>query len=251
MLVQEDVHDIDNKKIKQSKSRRTMVKFVIKDTGAGVSEENQSVIFQKYQQANISVARHFGGTGLGLSICQSLVERMGGTIGVDSTLGKGSSFWVVLPADIPSEEEEEQQELSEEDPAKDTTVAHRLNVLVAEDNKVNQKLLANMLRRMGHTSTIAENGKQAIELVQRESFDIVLMDIQMPVMDGFEATRRLRTMGYADLAIYGLTASMTRSDFTELGFNDWLPKPMTMKDLKAKLHDFGTSLNLIQPEAKQ
>ena len=222
-----------------------MVKFVVKDTGIGISEEQQEVIFQKYQQANVSVARNFGGTGLGLSICRSLVQMMGGSMGVHSQVGHGAAFWFVLPAELPTEKElagDVDDEL-EDSPVKDGVNPNQptdvgLNILIAEDNKVNQKLLTKMLQRMGHTSTLAENGKEAIELVERNpnSYSCVLMDIQMPVCDGLEATRRLRTMGFNELPIYGLTASVARSDFVELGFNDWLPKPIRMKDLKSKLY---------------
>jgi CheY-like chemotaxis protein len=127
---------------------------------------------------------------------------------------------------------------------------------VVEDNKINQKVAANMLKRMGHKATLVDDGQQAIDLIQKMQqeyigvnlnnsthrptvhcfFDAVLMDIQMPVMDGLEATRRLRLLGYKDLPIFGLTASQKRSDFTELGFDDWLPKPIPMNDLSQKLH---------------
>jgi signal transduction histidine kinase/ActR/RegA family two-component response regulator len=210
-----------------------MVRFEISDTGMGISAEHKNIIFRKYQQANAAVARNFGGTGLGLSICQSLSQNMGGTIGVESELGHGATFWVTLPADIPAEAD--MAERAEDDP---TEFSRGLHILVAEDNKVNQKLLANMLKRMGHTSEIAFNGKKAIEMLEENpnGYDVILMDIQMPVMDGLEATRRIRSMGYADLPIFGLTASVTRSDFSELGLDDWLPKPIPMKELRSKLH---------------
>jgi CheY-like chemotaxis protein len=230
--------------------RRPYVKFVVRDTGIGISEEHQDLIFKKYKQGNASVARHFGGTGLGLSICKLLVRNMGGTIGVDSKLGKGASFWFALPADLATE-----KDLAE--PAEDNADQNDyggLNVLIAEDNRVNQKLLASMLKRMGHKSTLAENGKEAIERVQeaaaagglQQQYDVVLMDIQMPVMDGLEATRRLRTLGYTNLPIYGLTASVQRSDFSELGLDDWIPKPVPMKDLKSKLYRLQKCQSLLQ-----
>ena len=160
----------------KGQGRRPMVKFTVKDTGIGVGDDCKNVIFQKYQQANASVARNFGGTGLGLSICQLLVRTMGGTIGVESELGKGAAFWFILPAELPVEQEP--VEPSDHEAAIDIGC---LNILVAEDNKVNQKLAAHMLRRMGHKSKLAENGKVAIEMIQKEKFDVVLMDIQMPV----------------------------------------------------------------------
>jgi CheY-like chemotaxis protein len=133
----------------------------------------------------------------------------------------------------------------------------QLNILVAEDNKINQKLVANMLKRMGHNATMVDNGQEAINVIEKlqacsqsdvtddnccrstchSFFDAVLMDVQMPVMDGLEATRRLRHMGYTNLPILGLTASQKRSDFEDLGFDDWLPKPIPMNELKAKLHN--------------
>lgn len=210
---------------------KPMVRFEVSDTGIGISAEHKTIIFRKYQQANASVARNFGGTGLGLSICQLLTQNMGGSIGVESELGLGAMFWVTLPADIP--DEVDISETPEDDPSEDLGGLH---ILIAEDNKVNQKLLVNMLKRMGHTSEIACNGKIAIEMIEHSDYDVVLMDIQMPVMDGLEATRRLRTMGYASLPVYGLTASVARSDFQELGFNDWIAKPIPMKDLKSKLN---------------
>ncbi|KAL7572744.1 hypothetical protein ACA910_009011 [Epithemia clementina (nom. ined.)] len=207
-----------------------MVKFIVKDTGVGLAEEHQSTIFLKYQQANASVTRQYGGTGLGLSICQLLVKGMGGSIGVESELGKGSSFWFTIPAELPADEGE--VDVNEDDPAMDSTSLH---ILVAEDNKVNQKLVVHMLKRFGHTCDVADNGKIAVEMVQDGHYDCCLMDIQMPTMDGLEATKTLRSMGYTDLPIYGLTASVARSDFRELGFNAWITKPVPMKDIKAKL----------------
>jgi CheY-like chemotaxis protein len=246
--------------------QQPMIKFAVVDTGIGISNEQKSIIFQKYQQANNTIARNYGGTGLGLSICHSLVEMMGGSIGVDSELGKGASFWFVLPANMPTAKDlagEADEEESNETNAVCTSTnigmgqlpnktSQGLNILVAEDNKINQKLVVNMLQRLGHTAVVAENGNEAIEMVQRwgaagdrslprsddchPPFDVCLMDIQMPVCDGFEATKRLRCMGYTCLPIYGLTASVVRSDYSDLGFNDWLPKPIRMKDLKVKLH---------------
>ena len=218
------------------------LRIVVTDTGMGINKENQKTIFEKYQQANLSVARNFGGTGLGLSICKLLVEQtMGGTIGVDSELGEGSSFYITLPIEVPEEHTDDSSRLANGGEKKEEN-GTSLKILVAEDNKINQKLVANMLKRMGHKSTLVENGRQAIDTIVKSSdeengviYDAVLMDIQMPVMDGLEATRRLRTSGFTDLPILGLTASVKRSDYEELGFTDWLPKPILMKDLKAKL----------------
>jgi len=150
---------------------RPFVRFAVRDTGMGISEENQSAVFRKYQQANASVARNFGGTGLGLSICDLLVQSMNGSIGVESQLGEGSTFWISLPAEVPTEEhlhESTEDDISHE--------SRSLHILVAEDNKVNQKLLASMLKRMGHTLDLAGNGKEAVDLMQCHRYDVVLME---------------------------------------------------------------------------
>lgn len=155
---------------------------------------------------------------------------MGGTIGVISDAGRGSSFHVTLP--IIEALNEKIDDTTGVDGYKGNQKSNKsMHILVAEDNKINQKVVANMLKRMGHRSTLVENGRQAIDMIEKKNskrsssgglcYDAVLMDIQMPVMDGLEATRRLRTMGYSDLPILGLTASVKRSDYEELGFDDW------------------------------
>jgi signal transduction histidine kinase/ActR/RegA family two-component response regulator len=228
---------------KRDRKGRPMLRFEVRDTGMGINDEGQTLVFKQYQQANTSVARQFGGTGLGLSICQLLVQNMEGLIGVESELGKGSTFWFILPAELPGEDDV--AELIDEE---ETADLGGLNVLVAEDNKVNQKLVANMLKRMGHKATISQNGKEAIERIQEDpqKYDVVLMDIQMPVMDGLEATRRLRSLGHTDLPIYGLTASVQRANFFDLGFNDWIAKPIPMKVLKAKLYRLKQYQSLVR-----
>lgn len=217
----------------QDTETASMIKFIVTDSGMGISKKHQGIIFNQYQQGSVSVARNFGGTGLGLSICKLLIGTMGGYIGVESEIGHGTSFWFTLPLQLPKDDGD--------DPVEESLDASNrsergLHILIAEDNKVNQKLLASMLKRMGHTWDLAENGKVAIERVETTTYDVVLMDIQMPVMDGLEATRRIRSLGYSDLPILGLTASVSRSDFTELGFNDWLPKPIPMKELNNRLY---------------
>jgi CheY-like chemotaxis protein len=234
---------------KNGQMPKNWIKFVIIDTGMGIPEDHQGLIFNKYHQSASSIAREHGGTGLGLSICKLLLETMGGTMGLDSEVGKGSSFWFSLPVEVPVEVAV--VELVEDDTEQQEG---KLDILVVEDNKVNQKLVKRMLDRLGHKTTIAENGQVAIDYVQQNSFDLVLMDIQMPVMDGLEATKRLRRLGYTDLQIFGLTASVLRSDFSELGFDDWIPKPVTLKDLKTRLVKFQQSLlqkRHIEPEQVQ
>jgi signal transduction histidine kinase/ActR/RegA family two-component response regulator len=227
---------------KSTSKTKSWIKFVVTDTGCGIPKEHQKTIFEKHQQGNVSVARNYGGTGLGLSICQLLVNSMKGDIGVDSHEGHGSSFWAALPIELP----EECSSTSDESETNFEETDHSLNILLAEDNRINQKLMKNIFKRFGYELTIAQNGKEAVDMVQKDSYDVVFMDIQMPVMDGLEATRRLRSMGYKDLPIYGLTASVKQSDFIELGFNDWLPKPIPMNDLKAKLQKLLKSKRLAE-----
>jgi K+-sensing histidine kinase KdpD len=172
----------------------SMIKFVIHDTGPGIQKEHLSMIFNDYYQGSVSVARTHGGTGLGLSICKLLVSKMGGTIGVTSEYGKGSSFWFCLPAIVPEEAAPDVEE-TVNSPLVPEALLDKLNILVAEDNLVNQKLVQRILERMGHHSIIVENGREAITTIEEhknrgDRFDVVLMDIQMPVMDGLEATRR-------------------------------------------------------------
>ena len=216
-------------------------KFVyisVEDTGVGLSAENQDRVFSKYHQAHSSTARTNGGTGLGLSICKSLVHAMGGKIGVESDLGEGSTFWFALPLRNASKEAMDRHcHTCTVDTTCDSHSIHPLNILVAEDNVVNQKLISKMLKRLGHDSTIAANGQIALGMLaeRHNHFDVVLMDVQMPVMDGLEATKRLRARGYTNLPIIALTASVKQCDFQDLGFDDWLPKPTKLNQLQVKL----------------
>lgn len=170
---------------------KSMVKFAVQDTGIGIEEEHRGMIFNDYYQGDASVARTHGGTGLGLSICKLLVSRLGGTIGVESEFGSGSCFWFCLPAEIPKDCLNSVDATVSFDTQTKGENKKTLNVLIAEDNRVNQKLLKRMLERMGHRAVVAEDGMDAIEQVEarksdgRDHFDVVLMDIQMPKMDGY------------------------------------------------------------------
>jgi signal transduction histidine kinase/AmiR/NasT family two-component response regulator len=211
---------------------RSILRFAVSDTGMGISTDHQKHIFVKYQQADPSVARHYGGSGLGLSICTSLVRLMGGSIGVESEVGKGSTFWFEAPFEKP-----ENLKLKGEGKADSEDTVCGLSVLVAEDNKVNQKVVSAMLRRLGHKVTIAANGQIALDLLEQGDFDVILMDVQMPVLDGIEATKEIRRRGWTRPVI-GLTASFQWSElgfYQEIGMDDCLGKPVMLKDLRSAI----------------
>ena len=221
--------------LEQDRTGRVILRFAVKDSGIGIDSKHLTDIFTKYNQAAPAIATEFGGTGLGLSICKSLSNNMGGSIGVDSTIGVGSTFWVQIPFNSPPTMTVNQSPMIAKEDAKKHAKARNLKILVAEDNGVSQKLLSKMLSRLGHQATVVANGKEALNAVQEHSFDLVLMDIQMPVMDGIEATKAIRSSGKAELPIMGLTASVRREDFQDIGLNDWIGKPVRLKELQAKI----------------
>ncbi len=171
---------------------RSRLTFEVEDTGIGIAPEVLPTLFQPFIQADPSTTRRFGGTGLGLSICRRVIERMGGAIGVRSEVGVGSRFHFQLELDSarPPADAGERAFPS-------PTPARSLRVLVADDNAVNQKVAVAMLRRLGHRPEVVANGTEAVRAVEADAFDVVLMDCQMPEMDGFEATRRLRASNHA------------------------------------------------------
>jgi len=212
------------------------LRVAVEDTGIGIPPAAQGRIFERFVQADDSIRHRFGGTGLGLSISRTLIEALGGRIGVISTEGRGSSFWFEIPLRACA--------VPERAPGTPTHIepSPPLRILVAEDSPINRELVSAMLAEDGHTVICAENGRQALERLGAESVDVVLMDVSMPEMDGVEATRRIRAMeGSAcrSIPILGLTAHAVPEmvlSFIEAGMDDVLTKPVRLKDLQTALN---------------
>jgi CheY-like chemotaxis protein len=225
-------------------SERIPVRFSVSDTGIGIAADKTSHIFGAFAQEDTSTTRKYGGTGLGLSICKRLVELMGGQISVQSEPGKGSIFeFTALMTRARAASGLEANAARGEAVA--APQASALAVLLAEDNPVNQKLAQTMLGRLGHTVSVANDGAQALEMVMAQRFDVVLMDMQMPVMDGLEATRRIRAWE-ADSGrdrrvrtpIIAMTANALERDrdaCLEAGMDDHIAKPITRQALEARI----------------
>ncbi|MBF0333242.1 MAG: response regulator, partial [Alphaproteobacteria bacterium] len=176
-----------------------------------------------FSQADSSISRRFGGTGLGLAICKKIVEMQHGRIGVDSQVGRGSTFWFTLAFGLG-------REMSVATAADAPVNLPPLDILLAEDNPVNQRVATGMLRKRGHAVTVAENGRAALDLVSQRRFDVVLMDVQMPEMDGLQATRAIRALPGPEsrVPIIAVTAAASEADAVaclEAGMNDFVSKP--------------------------
>ncbi len=218
----------------------TWLRFEVQDTGIGIPPDKQESIFDSFTQADNSTTRRYGGTGLGLAICKRLVELMQGRIGVVSQPGQGSCFWFEVPLPIAHGTAEDMTPETGLSTA-DSGTLEGLKVLLVEDNGVNQKVAVRMLQKLGCEVVVAGDGQQALEVLERDSFDVVLMDVQMPVMDGLTATRLLRTReqgtGRHQIVI-ALTANAMRSDREqcfEAGMDDYLSKPLTLEALRMVL----------------
>jgi PAS domain S-box-containing protein len=211
----------------QQQDDEIRVEFTVKDTGMGIAQENLELIFEPFMQANSSISRTFGGTGLGLSICRELVSLMGGELSVTSELDKGSVFSFILPF-VTSTSKPNQPIMSKE---LNYQSLGKRNILVAEDVELNQYLARHIMESWGFDVDIAHNGREAVEMVQRNSYDLVLMDIQMPEMDGMEATRQIRKLKdvlKASIPVVALTANALKGDsekYIAAGMNDYLSKP--------------------------
>ncbi|MCE1225324.1 MAG: ATP-binding protein [Geobacteraceae bacterium] len=219
---------------------KAQLSFSVSDTGIGIKPEVLEKIFAPFAQADTSVSRRFGGTGLGLAICSRLVQQMGGEITVESREGTGSSFTVTLPFLINSQPIP-QQETSTPDRVKSTWQGPPLRILLADDSETNCMMLSLLLSRYGHTVTQAGDGGELLHHWQKGEFDVALMDIQMPVMDGMETTRVIRERekkSGAHLPIIALTAHAlkeTREHMLSSGFDGYVSKPIDLKLLHEEL----------------
>ena len=212
------------------------IHFEVSDTGIGIPKEKLATIFESFSQADASVTRKYGGTGLGLTIVKQLVELQHGTISVESVEDKGSNFIVDIPYALGSNEDITHELLSPNQTATYRNTFQHLKVLLVEDNDINRLYASSILKSWNCRIEMAENGYVAIEKMKSESFDIVLMDVQMPVMDGFEATKAIRQgdARKSQVPIIALTANATRADIERClaaGMNDCIPKPFTPDDL--------------------
>jgi len=236
-----------------------LIHVEVNDSGIGIPLEAQSRIFERFSQADGSMNRKFGGTGLGLTIVRQLVELMGGAIGVTSQPGKGSSFWFTIrllkceheqidriqsadkrPDDTYSDYSSTQPALKTAAAAQgEKNPAKAFNILVAEDNPVNQDLIRTTLAMLNYEVDLVFNGQEAVDAWSVKNYGMILMDGQMPIMDGFEATRQIRALEAAEsrtrITIIAMTGQAMKGDremFLAAGMDDYLPKPFNMKQIR-------------------
>lgn len=212
--------------------------FKVVDTGIGIKDDVLPNLFTPFTQADASISRTYQGTGLGLAICQRLVSLMNGSIGVESRFGEGSTFSFRLPF----EAVEESGDAAEGDAPSLGGPSGRLKILVAEDVEINRVIVEAMLAKSGHSAVLATNGAEAVQAVEAEDFDVILMDLRMPVMSGIDATRRIREMPgrKAQIPVIALTADVveeTREACRAAGINGFVPKPIEVDALNQALHD--------------
>ena len=215
---------------------RADLTFSITDTGPGIPPHRVDELFSPFSQLDSSPTRSRGGVGLGLAISRRLAEIMGGQVWVESELGRGSTFFVSLPCEVVTESAAEDGNRTEETPRAIGDAVVRAHILVAEDNVVNQEVIRQQLQSLGHQVELAANGQEALGKLRELSYDVIIMDMQMPVMDGLEATRRLRsdTTIRPRPWIIALTAGAQEEDRTrcmEAGMDDYLAKPVRLTEL--------------------
>ncbi|TVQ01363.1 MAG: hybrid sensor histidine kinase/response regulator [Balneolaceae bacterium] len=232
-----------------SEDDRSTVKFSVIDTGPGIPKEKQSGIFDAFTQGDSSTTRRYGGTGLGLAICRQIAELMDGNVGVTSKLGEGSEFWFTVSLNVPEQVQKLEELPDHSSSAFKEFSANNNKVLVVEDNLINQLVAKKLLEKEGFEVDISENGVEAVEAVQKTNYAFVLMDIQMPEMDGYEATKKIREMEKQSgrhLPIIALTASAMDVD-RELcilsGMDEYVAKPVNRFTLIKALNSAIPELN--------
>ncbi len=227
-----------------------MVEFRVTDTGVGIAAKDRERIFEDFVTLDSSFSRSVGGTGLGLAIVRRLVKAMDGEVGLESTSGFGSSFWVRLPLPSPDGEiPSARPSNTVKDLVEDIGPVPPMKILVVEDNKINRVIVRELLEQDGHAVDEAFDGRQGVEFTRKNAYDLVLMDISMPVMDGIEATRAIRDSEPAGtyLPIVALTANAIPSEmdrFLAAGLNDILIKPISRKGLREILARFSAKVHL-------
>ena len=214
-----------------------LLRASVSDTGIGIPAEAQKRLFQSFSQAETSTTRRYGGTGLGLAISKRLVELMGGEVGFESVLGQGSTFWFTAKLSLGTEDPPAKSSPTDESQPREQNCG---TILVVEDNRINQKVLSHQLINLGYAIEVAENGAEAVAKVKNRRYDLIFMDVQMPVMDGFQATQEIRSLGEdsSSIPIVAVTANAFQSEREKCfssGMDDYLTKPVDKDRLKEAL----------------
>jgi PAS domain S-box-containing protein len=232
---------------------RVRLRYEVADTGNGVAEENVPRLFEKFPELDIETARQHNGAGLGLAICREIASLMGAQVGVESVLGVGSVFWLEIEC------EKAAPAAAADEPASASGTGRLaedrpVRVLVAEDHPVNQKLFQALLGHMGHDVHLVENGREAVEALERESFDVVLLDANMPIMDGAQAARHIRALvsERSKVPLIAVTAEAMVGDrerFLALGMDDYLTKPIDARALAVLIERYARGRDLTESPA--
>lgn len=234
--------------VKAASDHKVEVEFTIMDTGIGISPEKCDRLFKPFSQLDSSMTRKYGGTGLGLAICKSLVGMMGGEIRVEAMEEKGATFIFTIQASVPGEdltggyqeEESTHSVLAQEG---------RSKILVVDDHPINQRLMVSMLDKLGYKADMAEDGKQAVEMAIKQPYDFIFMDLQMPVMDGLEATAHIRREGGSvaeKTVIIAMTANVMegiQNRCKAAGMDDYISKPLKMSSIKQIISRYTSNDN--------
>ena len=229
------------------------IQFEVQDTGIGIAEDELNKLFLPFSQIDTSATRKYGGTGLGLAISKNLVELMGGKIWIKSNPGKGSTFYFTIrtKSDFSGQVEGDESQMMlkrhpKQEPKPSIVTPGRLRILLAEDNLLNQKVILKMLKHLGYRADVAANGFEVLQALQRQQYDIILMDVRMPELGGLEATRQIRKLWPVSrqpkiIAVTAYALEGDREKCLEAGMDDYVSKPVRMEELESTLRMYRPS----------